>query len=308
MPPLTIQLPDKAHALLLSLASAAGQQAEELAAAAVERYLALPDLARRSSFKGDRRPSQGDGASVMYISNPVVGLLEGLVRSNEVTVGAALAHGDFGLGTLNQLDGELVVLDSKPYQLKADGTVCDVPLDAGTPFICITKFRPEQAIKLELGAAGPLAYDALLAALTAALPSPNLFYAIKVVGEYRTAKARSVKRVPTRRGEGEAGGLRQAAAQQTVFSFEDGGQATLIGFWAPTYVGHSLTVPGFHLHMLSADLTKGGHLLNMDLARGTAWIQPLYAMETELPRSESFAAANLEGNHGAELERLEKEK
>eukprot|EP00887_Chlorella_sp_A99_P002630 scaffold6.g2630.t1 len=289
MPPLTIQLPDKAHALLLSLASAAGQQAEELAAAAVERYLALPDLARRSSFKGDRRPSQGDGASVMYISNPVVGLLEGLVRSNEVTVGAALAHGDFGLGTLNQLDGELVVLDSKPYQLKADGTVCD-------------------AIKLELGAAGPLAYDALLAALTAALPSPNLFYAIKVVGEYRTAKARSVKRVPTRRGEGEAGGLRQAAAQQTVFSFEDGGQATLIGFWAPTYVGHSLTVPGFHLHMLSADLTKGGHLLNMDLARGTAWIQPLYAMETELPHSESFAAANLEGNHGAELERLEKEK
>ena len=36
-----------------------------------------------------------------------------------MTVGELLEHGDLGLGTLDSIDGELIVLDGKAYQPKA---------------------------------------------------------------------------------------------------------------------------------------------------------------------------------------------
>ncbi len=35
-----------------------------------------------------------------------------------MTVGELLEHGDLGLGTLDSIDGELIVLDGKAYQVK----------------------------------------------------------------------------------------------------------------------------------------------------------------------------------------------
>ncbi|PWF95095.1 Alpha-acetolactate decarboxylase [Spiroplasma poulsonii] len=48
-----------------------------------------------------------------------------------------LKQGDFGLGTFDHLDGELVVLDGHSYQLKADGKVNLVNLDMTTPFASV---------------------------------------------------------------------------------------------------------------------------------------------------------------------------
>lgn len=38
-----------------------------------------------------------------------------------MTVGELLEHGDLGLGTLDSIDGELIVLDGKAYQAKGSG-------------------------------------------------------------------------------------------------------------------------------------------------------------------------------------------
>ena len=47
-------------------------------------------------------------------------LLDG-VYDGEMTIGELLTHGDFGLGTFDALDGELLVLDGEAHQLHADG-------------------------------------------------------------------------------------------------------------------------------------------------------------------------------------------
>jgi hypothetical protein len=55
-------------------------------------------------------------------------------------------HGDLGLGTFEELDGEMVILDGKFYQVRCDGSVREVGDDARTPFAVITRFSPEAAL------------------------------------------------------------------------------------------------------------------------------------------------------------------
>ncbi len=58
--------------------------------------------------------------------------------------GEALQYGNFGLGTLNGLDGEVVVLDGQAFQQGAEGASVTVPPSALTPFMCTTNFDKQQ--------------------------------------------------------------------------------------------------------------------------------------------------------------------
>ena len=51
-------------------------------------------------------------------------------------------RGDFGLGTLEALDGEMVALDGSFYQVKADGRAYEIDPRARTPFAVVTFFEP----------------------------------------------------------------------------------------------------------------------------------------------------------------------
>jgi acetolactate decarboxylase len=55
-----------------------------------------------------------------------------------------LKYGDFGIGTLHNLDGEMVVLDGGIYQARSDGTVNKIVDDTGTPFATVVKFAADQ--------------------------------------------------------------------------------------------------------------------------------------------------------------------
>jgi acetolactate decarboxylase len=49
------------------------------------------------------------------------GALVAGVYDREVSVKSILEHGDFGLGTFANLDGEMVVLDGRAFQVKGNG-------------------------------------------------------------------------------------------------------------------------------------------------------------------------------------------
>jgi alpha-acetolactate decarboxylase len=72
-------------------------------------------------------------------------LLEGVYEGN-VSIRELLRHGDFGLGTFNGLDGEMLVLDGVCYQLRGDGTAAVAALDELTPFAAVTRFRPDRTV------------------------------------------------------------------------------------------------------------------------------------------------------------------
>jgi hypothetical protein len=68
------------------------------------------------------------------------GALVAGVYNREVSVQAILEHGNFGLGTFANLDGEMVVVDGHVYQTKGTGQVSEAPADAGAPFAVVTWF------------------------------------------------------------------------------------------------------------------------------------------------------------------------
>lgn len=60
----------------------------------------------------------------------------------DVTLGEILQQGDLGLGTLNGLDGELLVLDGQPWKANLDGTLVRPDLSCKTPYAVVCPSRP----------------------------------------------------------------------------------------------------------------------------------------------------------------------
>src|ERR1700757_1765539 len=75
----------------------------------------------------------------VYQTSTMGALLDG-VYDGDVTIRELLRHGDFGLGTFNGLDGEMLVLDGVCYQLRSDGSAQVAESDQRTPFGVVTWF------------------------------------------------------------------------------------------------------------------------------------------------------------------------
>ena len=71
--------------------------------------------------------------------------LLGAVYDGETTMAQLLAHGDFGIGTFDALDGELIILDGVARQFRGQGQAAKVRPDTKTPFACTTPTRPRIA-------------------------------------------------------------------------------------------------------------------------------------------------------------------
>jgi acetolactate decarboxylase len=206
----------------------------------------------------------------------VEGLYQGAVR-----VSRLLRHGDFGLGTFIDLDGEMVVLDGICYRVSASGSVETVEEDRLIPYAVVTRFNlefSEQFHRLE-------SFSDLVSACDGLRDSDNLFYAFRVEGHFSLVKARVMKAVPL------GTGLKMAASGQEEFVFEQV-EGTLVGLWSPTFAG-SFSVPGYHFHFLSTDRKKGGHVLECTArdvsVRGCA----MNEMHVSLPETEAFLKADL---------------
>ncbi len=214
--------------------------------------------------------------SGIYFCAPVNAIVEGLLEQN-VPLAEIKQHGDFGLGTFNDLDGEMVLLDGVVYQITADGQVAVIEDERTlTPFACVTSYQPISHDELE----EELGYDAFLDWLVRLLPSPNLFYALRMEGEFASIKARSVPKQDNYRT------LVEVAREQTLFQF-DNVSGTLVGFFTPTFMA-SLSVPGLHLHFLSADLSSGGHVLECRPRKVRVGVQFINRLELALPMSMDY--------------------
>ena len=231
--------------------------------------------------------------SHLYLSAPVNAIVEGIYEER-VPFSEIKRHGDFGLGTFDLLDGEMVMLDGRVYQMTADGCVQEVGDDALTPFACVTFYQPEQHVELE----GELSYDEFLRRLQAPLPSANIFYAFRIEGEFAHMKVRSVPKsecyIP----------LVEIAKEQPVFEFHDI-RGTLAGFYTPEFMA-SISVPGMHLHFLSDDLAHGGHLLACRPRRVRIGIQPIHTLELALPTTSYYLGWNFQRDVAGDLEKAEK--
>ena len=112
----------------------------------------------------------------VYQSSTINALLEG-VYDGDMTYGQLRRHGDFGIGTFNALDGEMIGFDGRFWQITGDGRAHPVPDEYQTPFATVLFFNPRIQQTLD----GPLDYAGLCALLDSELASANLFYAIRLM-------------------------------------------------------------------------------------------------------------------------------
>ena len=183
---------------------------------------------------------------VSVINALMIGRYDGVMPITEL-----LRYGDFGVGTLDHLDGELIVLDGRAYQVRGDGVVSLVGADRSTPFAVVTPF--EQDGEFSCSRIGGL--SELDTRLDGALPQKNEFVAIRVDGRFASITLRSVKRQ-----EPPFKPLADVARSQSVWTHQEV-SGTLVGIRCPAWV-KGLNVPGYHWHFLSEDKKIGGHVLD----------------------------------------------
>ena len=220
-------------------------------------------------------------AGELYQTSLMSALIAGIYEG-QVTYGEIRKHGDFGLGTFNDLDGEMVGFDGTFYQLRSDGSARPVSDDQKTPFAVVTFFQPER----ELGVTQPMIKSDLLAMIEKKTDA-NLFNAIRVDGIFDEVRTRTVQR-QTR----PFPPLTEAAKHQTenIFTNLEG---TLAGFRSPTYA-QGIGVAGFHLHFLRKDKQAGGHALDYRLRAGKVQTCIVHDLRVELPTTAEFLKTNFE--------------
>jgi len=221
----------------------------------------------------------------------VEGIYQGVVR-----VGALREHGDLGLGTFEDLDGEMVIVDGHFFQVRCEGSVREVDDTVLSPFAVITRFAPEPAVTLDqCPDMGHLTsrFDTLR-------HSDNVFFAFRVDGQFEYVHTRAMCRTQ------EGVPLIQAAAVQPEFEFHEI-KGTLVGFWTPEYA-KTFNVPGYHLHFVSDDRTHGGHLLQCRGSNLRLQIQREGNYHIALPETEDFLKADLRRDPAADLAKAEGEK
>jgi acetolactate decarboxylase len=215
-------------------------------------------------------------------------LVEG-VYDGEVSVKSILERGDFGLGTFANLDGEMVVLDGRVYQVRGTGTVSEADFDARAPFAVVTRFSPE----IKTDTAPIPGFKDLEACCDRHRNSGNIFYAMRLDGCFN--------RVCTRAVSPPSPGVRlvDAARAQSEFSFTDV-EGTLVGLWSPGF-SSAFSIPGYHFHFISSDRQRGGHLLDVETDRLSLQVEALTDFHLALPASEAFLKADLSKNTAQEL-------
>ncbi len=115
------------------------------------------NFVKAPSFRTDREN--------LYQVSTIDALLLGVFDGVE-PVGELRKHGDFGIGTFDALDGEMIVLDGRICQAEADGSIREIPDNATTPFATVTYFDRDLAVQT----AAPMNFSAFSSTMSAQLP------------------------------------------------------------------------------------------------------------------------------------------
>lgn len=228
---------------------------------------------------------------VATIDALLAGAFDGSMALSEL-----LQYGDLGIGTFDRLDGEMVVLDGRVWQVRADGSVREPSRQTTTPFAAVIRFAPDLTMPVDQ----PLDLTGLQERINAAGLNSNLMHAVRVRGNFSSVKTRSVppqqKPYPT---------LAEVTRHQPVFNATNVA-GTLVGFRLPAYVG-GINVPGYHLHFLADDRSFGGHLLECVMTDGVIEADASHRFTMILPEGDAgFGRVDLSLDRSAALHEVER--
>lgn len=229
----------------------------------------------------------------IYQVSPINALLAGCF-DGRVDLREIKRHGDFGIGALDGVDGELIGLGGRFFQIRGDGKVLPVDDSMTSPYAVVTFFEPGRTAEIS----DTESYARLDAFLESLIETKNIFYAVKIEGEFAYVKARSIPRQ-----EKPYRPLVEAVKEQSVFEFNDV-KGTLVGFRCPPYLA-SLDFPGYHFHFINDARTAGGHLMELQIVKARVEIDPCRFFSLAFPDGGDFYSLDLSGDRQQELQKVQ---
>ncbi|RAH65264.1 acetolactate decarboxylase [Aspergillus aculeatinus CBS 121060] len=221
--------------------------------------------------------------NTLYRYSTISALLSGICTEG-LDASTLLERGTYGIGTFSDLDGEIIVIDSRAYHFPSTtNTVRRLNPTATIPFAMLTTFQPTHTLPLPTTTTSEkITLKSLSALLTPLLDTnKNTFLSLRLT----TTFASLTTRIIPRRGSPQET-LADCAARQKVTN-HGRSRGTLFGFWSPAYtVG--IGVPGFHLHFLSEDGENGGHVLDFEGEGRGLEVAVLREVRLELPDTREF--------------------
>ncbi|MDD1662799.1 MAG: acetolactate decarboxylase, partial [Methanomicrobiales archaeon] len=152
----------------------------------------------------------------------------------------------------------------------------------GVPFAGVTFFSPDLLVPGIM--AGNM--TELTGFIDSQLPSKDRFYAIRITGHFPYIRARSPpvqdKPYPP---------LADALKEQKIYEFRNV-TGTAVGFYTPASA-EGIGFPGYHLHFLTGDRSRGGHILDMTTVGNTVELD-------DTPRVTVILAEGAPGPSGAQ--------
>ena len=230
-----------------------------------------------------------------------VSLLQSLVNGDycgSITVEELKQHGDIGIGTFDGLNGELIMLDGETYRAAGDGRVEVVSDQVTIPFSVVTFMDADKTESMkEISDC-----DALFSKLDqmAEARGKNRFYMIRIDGMFREINVRSVYAQ-----EGTYRRLTEVMEHDQTFFDYTNIEGTIVGLYCPPYMSY-LNAVGWHLHFISKDRTKGGHVLGLHIADAVLTWDDTDGFQMRLPQNDMFSGFDLTVDQSKDIEKLEK--
>lgn len=284
--------------------------------------------------------------SKMYQVATLQSLMTGYTRA-VITVDELLQHGDTGLGTFENVNGEMIVTGGHCYKAMEDGSVIEASPDEGVPFASVAsldyeKYAAENATASETEE--PAEIDDLAGTEEPAekIEPTKTDVEIRSTSTSRTFDLGRMPDIDSLKNEldlkvEEWFGLNSMHVVRIDGDFDeisarsesplrtqhislkkilsgtqkefhfDNVSGTIVCIYYPDYM-KGINAPGWHLHFLSADHTLGGHVFDLVMTRGTAVMEKISEIEIQLPKSPAFDTYSLADDAGADIKAVEQGK
>ena len=218
-----------------------------------------------------------------------------------ITVEELIQNGDIGLGTFEDVDGEMIVLDGKCYRAKNNGDVVPAEDKRGVPFASVCRFQSNRTEEIEKVDT----IENLKTWLTLRIEEDfglNSMYAVRIDGDFAKVDARSESGTRAHHLT-----LKDAlSVTQKAFIFENI-KGALVCVYYPDYMD-GINAAGWHMHFLSEDKKNGGHVFDVSINQGKVDFCKIVSLEIRIPDSPAFDTYALKGASKEDIKSVEQGK
>ncbi len=236
----------------------------------------------------------------MYQVSTLQALLLGYSRA-VISVSELLDHGDIGLGTFTDVDGEMIVLDGFCYRAMENGDVVAAEPDRGIPFSTVCTMNDSTPVEFLYTSN----IEKLKTELNNIIDSHfglNSMHMARIDGEFEMIDARSESGYESVHVD-----LKTILGKtQKAFKFEKT-KGTLVCVYFPDYMD-GINASGWHLHFISDDKKHGGHVFDIVMKSGKGQISKINSIELKLPDEPIFDTYSLKQASKDEVKAVEQGK